>query len=222
MKKLSFYEQVGIVIPGSALLFGLIFFFPRLHEFFTKDGFGVGGLGVFVLVSYAAGHLIAALGNLIESVMWALHGGMPSDWVNSPAPNILSAAQVALLETRLRSRLGLRFGDKLEGLDQNELKPITRQVYADVMKHGKTARIDRFNGNYGLNRGLCASAAILAAVAGFQGEWLTCTVIAGISAIYLYRARRFGIHYARELYVQFLAIPSPLTVGQRRVSKKKR
>ena len=81
MNKLTFYEQVGIVIPGSVFLFGLLLFFPVLQPVLTKDGVSVGELGIFVLLSYAAGHLIAGIGNAAESFLWGLVGGMPSDWV---------------------------------------------------------------------------------------------------------------------------------------------
>ena len=64
MNKLTFYEQVGIVIPGSVLVFGLLLFFPALQTVLTKDGVSLGDFGIFVLLSYAAGHLIAALGNV--------------------------------------------------------------------------------------------------------------------------------------------------------------
>ncbi len=30
--KLTFYEQVGIIIPGTVLLFGLLFYIPMLRE----------------------------------------------------------------------------------------------------------------------------------------------------------------------------------------------
>jgi hypothetical protein len=47
MSKLTFYEQVGIVIPGSALLFGLLFYFPALKDMIAKDGISLGDFGVF-------------------------------------------------------------------------------------------------------------------------------------------------------------------------------
>jgi hypothetical protein len=53
VNKLTFYEQVGIVIPGSVFLFGLLLFFPALQTVFMKDGVTVGELGIFVLLSYA-------------------------------------------------------------------------------------------------------------------------------------------------------------------------
>ena len=49
--------------------------------------------------------------------------------------------------------------------------PISRQVYADVGKNGKVERIDTFNGNYGLNRGLSAACVALAIVAATQTQW---------------------------------------------------
>jgi len=42
MSKLTFYEQVGIVIPGSVLLVGLLFYFPGLSALMAKDGVTLG------------------------------------------------------------------------------------------------------------------------------------------------------------------------------------
>jgi hypothetical protein len=94
VKKLTFYEQVGIVIPGSVLLFGLLFFFPSLKDLLAKDGVSVGQLGIFVLLSYAAGHLIAAVGNVLENILWRPFGGLPSDWVVKEKTNLLSDEQL--------------------------------------------------------------------------------------------------------------------------------
>lgn len=73
-------------------------------------------------------------------------------------------------------------------------------------KNGKVERIETFNGNYGLNRGLSASCMALALVAATQVQW---TVVIGflvLAAVFAYRAYRFGVHYARELYIQFLVL----------------
>ena len=104
MNKLTFYEQVGIVIPGSVFLFGLLLFFPVLQVVLTKDGVSVGELGIFVLLSYAAGHLIAAVGNAAESFLWGLVGGMPSGWVTKTQTSLLSGPQIDLLEKKVQSR----------------------------------------------------------------------------------------------------------------------
>src|SRR5260370_28176325 len=107
MKKLTFYEQVGIVIPGAVLLFGLLFFVPSLKDVLAKDGVSLGQLGVFVLLSYAAGHLIAALGNVGESVLWKWAGGMPSNWIVKEKTTLLSDEQRARLPEKIKARLGL-------------------------------------------------------------------------------------------------------------------
>jgi hypothetical protein len=70
VNKLSFYEQVGIVIPGAVFLFVTMFYLPELRNVLGKDGVNLGGLGVFVLIAYAMGHLLGAVGNLIEAAYW--------------------------------------------------------------------------------------------------------------------------------------------------------
>jgi hypothetical protein len=203
VNKLTFYEQVGIVIPGSVFTFGLLLFFPALQTVLTK-GVSLGDFGVFLLLSYAAGHLIAAIGNAAESILWPLVGGMPTDWITKTEPSLLSAAQIDLLEGKLEGRLGIKA--KVRGMDQKAWWPISRQIYADVAKNGKPDRIDTFNGNYGLNRGLAAATFALACVAAMDGKWSVALVLLMLTVVYDYRAYRFGVYYGRELYLQFLVL----------------
>ncbi len=205
MNKLTFYEQVGIVIPGSVFVFGLLLFFPTLQTVLTKDGVSLGDFGIFLLLSYAAGHLIAVIGNAAESFLWGLLGGMPSTWVTRRETSLLSDSQIDLLEKKVETRLGITIG-KIRGLDVNTWWPISRQIYADVAKNGKPDRIDTFNGNYGLNRGLAAASFALACIAAPQKQWSIAIGLLVLTAAYDYRAYRFGIYYARELYLQFLIL----------------
>src|ERR1700674_298977 len=94
--KMSFYEQLGIVIPGSVLMFGLILYYPGLQLITAKDGLSVGDLGLFVLIAYAAGHLVAAIANALETLFWGSLGGMPSDWITRDPPALLSEDQVEI------------------------------------------------------------------------------------------------------------------------------
>src|ERR1700674_3469751 len=131
MNKLSFYEQVGIVIPGSVFLFGLVFYVPALRDVLAKDGISIGGLGIFVIISYAVGPLVAAVGNVIENLYWRLKGGMPSSWIVGRSPRLLSSSQIAKIEVLAVSRLGLSvppFAELIEGA----WHPIFRQIYSDV------------------------------------------------------------------------------------------
>jgi hypothetical protein len=205
MKKLTFYEQVGIIIPGAIFLFGLLFYFPALRNMLAKDGITVGQLGVYILLSYAAGNLVAALGNVGEGLLWRLAGGMPTDWVTKSETTLISPQQRELVEKKLRSRLGIEV-ESIRGLDRKVWWPISRQLYSDVARHGKPDRIDTFNGNYGLNRGLASACFILAGVVATQQSWGPCMLLAGLTVVYAYRAYRFGVHYGRELYMQFLTL----------------
>lgn len=208
MKKLSFYEQVGVIMPGSVFLFGLMFYLPEFKDVFAKDGISVGGLGIFVIISYAAGHFLAAIGNGTEILYWRCKGGMPSNWIVGSEPRLLSSVQIAKVETLVAARLGLVIAPLAE-LTVKSWSPIFRQIYSDVERHGKPERGDTFNGNYGLNRGLCAATIALAVAIAIQSmnQWPVSLVLLGVSCVYLYRMHRFGVHYAREIYNQFLLLP---------------
>ena len=104
----------------------------------------------------------------------------------------------------MRSRLGLSI-EKLSGMDRKIWWPISRQLYSDVARHGKSDRIDTFNGNYGLNRGLAGACFVLGCVA-VATNLLAAGLLLFLSIVYAYRAYRFGVHYGRELYIQFLTI----------------
>jgi len=203
--KMSFYEQIGIVIPGSVLMFGLVLYYPELKLLTNKDSMSVGELGLFVLIAYAAGHLIAAIANALENLFWAAVGGMPSDWVTHDPPGLLSTEQVENVRTRIETRLSITIA-KMAGLDRKMWWPISRQIYADVATNGKPDRIDTFNGNYGLNRGLAAACLVLIVVALAHADWLIAVGLFIGACIYGYRTYRFGVHYARELYLQFLVL----------------
>jgi hypothetical protein len=204
VNKLTFYEQVGIVVPGSVFVFGLLFFAPVLQTVLTKDGVSLGDLGIFVLLSYAAGQLIAAIGNVAESILWRFVGGMPTDWITRTDTTLLSSTQIDLVEKKLERRLGIT--EKVRGLNPKVWWPISRQIYADVAKNGKPERIDTFNGMYGLNRGLAADTFALACVAAVQEKWSIALGLLVLTGVYNYRAYRFGVYYGRELFLQFLML----------------
>ena len=209
MKNLSFYEQAGVVLPGALFLFGAMFYIPELKDVFAKDGVSIGGLGIFVIISYACGQLLAAVGNMVEKVLWSPQGGMPSNWIVGSNPRLLSAEQISKVHSLVQSRLGLACPVPAN-LKAKTWIPIFRQIYSDVEKHGKPARGEMFNGMYGLNRGLCAAALALIVVALVQSppQWKVAIGLVAVSTAYLYRAHRFGVHCAREVYNQFLLLPA--------------
>jgi hypothetical protein len=185
-----------------------LFSFPVLNSLLAKDGVTIGQFGLFLLLAYAAGHLLAAVGNAIESALWRLAGGMPSAWITHERTSLLNPAQIEALAAKARSRLGATL-ERITGTPRTVWFPISRQMYADVAKNGKPERIDTFNGNYGLNRGLAAAMCGLALISFAQGRHTWGFGLLGLAVVYLYRAYRFAKHYARELYIQFLVLGDP-------------
>jgi ABC-type Fe3+ transport system permease subunit len=67
-RNFDFYEYAGIIIPGTVLVMALVWLFPEGRALFSKDGVTLGELGLFVIIAYAAGQLVQAIGNGLEWV----------------------------------------------------------------------------------------------------------------------------------------------------------
>src|SRR5207302_5598153 len=107
MRKFDFYEFTGILTPGTLLLVGLMYFWPGIVAPNDLDKISVGGLGMFTLLAYVAGHLVQAVGNLIEKGWWGIAGGVPTDWIRSGKADLLAPAQIEKLKVDLLKRLGV-------------------------------------------------------------------------------------------------------------------
>lgn len=205
MKTFDFYEFAGVLCPGVVVLFTAALIVPAFAPILRDQSVSVGDLGLFVVLSYVAGHLLQAFGNLVEEGVWALLGGMPSDWVRTRKRVLLADQQIADLESKLKDRVG----KPLASLSRDEWYALTRSVYAAVAAAGGSARIDTFNGSYGLFRGLAAaflfSAMMMLATLTFNGSAFV--IILSCALLAIYRMWRFGVHYARELFIQFLRLP---------------
>jgi hypothetical protein len=212
MRNLSFYEQTGIVIPGSVLLFAVVLLAPELRSLFEQGGITIGGLGIFLLIAYALGHAVAAVGNALETFWWWWFGGMPSTWVAGGAPKILRAGQVERLQERIKDRFGLRVA--IKELGAKEWTPIFWQIYRDVLANNP-GRLEAFKGNYGLNRGLCAASLLLAGlILCWRPELWRFSILCVVgAAIYLWRMHRFAVHFAREVFTGFLTLQSGVNGG---------
>lgn len=209
MRQLDFYEFTGILLPGATALAGLLFVFPDLLKPESIKDFSVGGLGLFVILAYVIGHLVQAVGNLVEWGWWSLWGGMPTDWVRTKPEQILATAQMATLQGMAEERFGPE-DFEISKATSSQWYAITRQIYAEVSAAGRAARIDVFNGNYGLNRGIAAGLLVVVVATLLQTpiNWLAVTGAGVAAALATYRMHRFARHYARELFVQFLQLPA--------------
>jgi len=209
LKELSFYEQSGIVLPGAGLLLGVLVLEPAVQPIFLGDGLTVGGLGLFVIIAYALGHLCAAVGNVIDTAIWFVAGGMPSQWPRDPERPLIGAAQRTALLAKMKARTGTDF-DPTTTISKKEWRSAFHVVYRDVLGSGLASRVEVFNGSYGLNRGLAAAAVMLIPLVLQKWPehafwWIGALLF--MSAVYAFRMFRFGVHFAREVFIRFLLLP---------------
>ena len=209
MKQFDYYEFTGILVPGVTALAGSLLLFPDLLKPVSMKDVSLGGLGLFVILAYVLGHLVQAVGNGLEAGWWKLWGGMPTDWVRTKPNCLLAPSQLAALEKASKERLRLK-DLQIANNTPGQWYAVTRQVYAEVAGAGRAARIDIFNGNYGLNRGIAAGLFAVLAIALIKWpiNWALVSGAALAIALAIYRMHRFARHYARELFIQFLQLPA--------------
>ena len=223
MRKFDFYETVGVIAPGSVLVFGLMQIYPELQKL-QKDGITFGEFGLFLILAYVGGHLVQTVGNGVEYLWWKLYGGMPTDWARSGKEGEFVDQQNERLPAKLKELLQIEVPDRMEGVTAKRWFAITHQIYVAVEKAGRSRRVDIFNGNYGMFRGLTAALlVVLAAVLMHfgRGAFSSCVLLVGFAALALMRMHRFGIHYARELFVQFVSTTPEQLEGKKKEAKDK-
>ena len=213
MNRFTYYDLTGILAPGAVLLVGVLLLFADLRAALLVEDFSVGGLGLFVILAYVTGQLTQAVGNVLEKTYWKMWGGMPTDWVRSGRRFLLASEQVRALETQLPTKLGYRLDVPLAALSQEAWFSLTRQIYAAIAAEGRAGRVDMFNGNYGLNRGVGTALLLIAALTlldepGNGGAALGLGIGAVVAGS---RMHRFAVHYGRELFIQFLQLPIPIS-----------
>jgi hypothetical protein len=200
----DFYEYAGIIVPGAVLVMALVWLFPESRTFFSKEGVTLGELGLFVIIAYAAGQLVQAIGNGIECVWWKPFGGMPSGQALCGKYLIISPNQHKRLVDALRPALGDADPRKMP---EAQRRAIVREVYAEIAGANKAGRVDTFSGSYGLMRGLAAAFVVIFVLAIIAGKGAT--VLCAVTILFILaiqRMHRYSRHYATELFIQFLAL----------------
>lgn len=205
-EKFNAYEYIGVIAPGAIIVAGASLAFPEFKALIGNDSVSVGGLGLFLIFSFVLGHLLQAFGNLFEQFVWKCCGGLPSDWVRVDRHGLLSAHQIQKMTAKLSANHPDFKGPST--VSNKEWYSLTREIYASVAATGRTERIDSFNRTYGLLRGIAVAFTFSTVAAGFllsMDEWKVVAALATASLTATYRMYRFGVHYARELFVQYIA-----------------
>ena len=208
MRQFSFYEFAGIIVPGMILLVAAAVCSPSTCRTLLPERLTAGETGIALVVAYALGHLVQGIGNLLEKLWWWPWGGMPTDWLRKTSQTLLATSQIERIDIQLRHRLGLDLPGGFKTLSADAWRSVVGQVYAAVSQGNQAGRVDIFNGNYGLNRGIAAAlvAAVVVALLTHTITWVSLALLIVGLVVALLRMHRFGVHYARELFVQFLTL----------------
>lgn len=199
------YEYVGVIAPGSVIMFGAILIYPDLKELISGEGVTIGGLGIFIILAYIVGHLLQGLGNFFEKIFWFFFDGMPTQWVLKPKQRLLASVQITKLFYAVK-RLYPQFD--AASITKKDWFFLTREIYSRVKAANHSDRIDSFNRTYGLLRGIAVALIFSAALSAFfyPANWKAYTVIGVAAALASYRMYLFGTHYGRELFIAFLKV----------------
>ncbi|UAJ12439.1 hypothetical protein [Polymorphobacter megasporae] len=197
------YEITGIIIPGTVLTLLLAAEASPFRSMLGSDGLTVGDLGLFVLIAFVFGHLVQALGNLIELAIWP-RCGLPTNLVLEESQSLVSPAQRGALQAGVTAMEGEPAN--ITGLNRDVWRAITTRAYARVRTAGRSMRIDIANRTYGLCRGLVAALtiALLWCIYAHRDQPGLLAALALMIVAAVWRMRRAGIHYARALFLEFI------------------
>jgi hypothetical protein len=222
MSKLSFYDQVAMVIPSAAIVFIALLLIPDLRFILlTHDGVTIPSLGLFLVVAYAAGHSVAPVGRLMSGLLWWWQNGEPSDWVTRDPPSLLREDQLKNVQDRVRTNLNLDIG-RIPGMQREQWGP----VFAEILRHARRSsdpdRIEVFLSAHALNRSLAGSF-LATSVAWFffqPSQWWWGVVLLLLCVLHICQMRRSFIRFAEEVLFQFLAPSSSAMPSRRHTSRR--
>lgn len=205
-REFSFYEFTGVLLPGATLLFGIIWLEPSVKAFLIDGEITIGALGIFTIAAYLAGHLIQSFGNIFELIAWS-YTGKPIHWIRKAKrkPLILSEKQLRDLPAAIETLTRQPTPD-LIALSRKETNDLRGRIYSTLKKRDRTERIDIFNGNYGMFRGIAGAAILVALLGAFKSGFCSeqFWIPLAVSILAILRWHRFGVYYARELYWEAL------------------
>jgi len=197
------FEFKSIIIPGGYVLSFLLITHPSLESFIATITFG--GFSLFVFLSFIVGQLINSLSYFPEKLFWYFFGGMPTDWVlgknrqKKKWIKILTETQILKLDAVIQKKLII----DLNSLHSNDYRAVVHQLRLNI-HNDKLQRLVEHNTNYCLHRSLSTASALLACYLFFIYAWTIGIILIICSFLFLYRMYKFGIYYARELFLQFI------------------
>lgn len=167
--KFNFYDFVGYVIPGALILLLLYWF---ILGFFNLELLikvtSIGESLLFLAASYFLGHLIQALGNLIEKKQVEKWGGWFSEQFLRDDNEYYTPEFKSKLKECAQEIFGLSLNSSSEDeqIKKNKRQETFSLCYSLVVQEDAAIHTEIFNGIYSLYRGLLASVWVGVVVSG--------------------------------------------------------
>ena len=213
MKDFTLYDVLGVLAPGTVVTVGVVTLYPETAALLTQKEFSVGDFGLIVLVSYVVGNLTAALGNFLETPYWKIRGGNPTERARKRRSAVLTAREQEAVQNKLRTLEMIGALEEIGSLKSADWRSLCRRLYTYVEARAMTRRIDIFNAQYGMNRGIAAGFVVLIGMLILRCSfslWRIELILAGCASLAVYRMDRFSRYYATELFSQFLTAAPPI------------
>ena len=198
-KELSFYEFVGIIVPSVTLLYFTDLILDHNSRIVLFDFSKFGDSLVFLVICYGFGQILHSFGNALETIIWKVYGGMPTNWLTKK-PRFARDLFDETDSTRIKTKLFTQFSEVTN-------KDYGRLAYSFLFAKGLTSRIDIFNANYSLFRGLTVTFILLGFIALYFVGWQLSTLSFFIAFLSAFRMIRFAKYYAREIFRAYLVSP---------------
>ena len=200
------YDVIGVITPGVVVALLLAIESAQFRTLLGEDGFSVGDLGLFLVISFVLGHLIQSFGNLIELMVWPI-GGLPTNRLRFTSQNLVTPSQRDAFAAQVRAMESSDIPP--ESYDRNEWRAVISRAYARVRNAGRSARIDVANRTYGLFRGLAAAFAVSLGwySVAYRDKSEVMLLLSFMLVAAVWRMRRVGVHYARALILEFIDLP---------------
>ncbi len=200
MRNFDYYEFAGIFVPGAVALFGLSLVIQEVNTLLLSNQNQFSAISIMLVISYACGYLVQAVGNILEKMWWKFRKGWPTDWIMIESNNTYSEHWRESIYSHFMSEGKNPFVNKRTWIG------FTREIYAEIKAASLHDRVDFFNGSYGLTRGIASSLIlILIVVVVLKGVIINvCLSLVVAIVLSIYSMDKYARTYARELFAQYV------------------
>jgi hypothetical protein len=214
---LHVFEYLAYIVPGSVLLYAVLWLSPELQAPLIEKNIDLGSFGIFVIMALVAGLLVHSIAHYV-----------PEQWVMRPLGLVhqtdsLICSERKLSSNEIRKAIGNKLNEDMDSIcaskDPEAKRGVLRRIFA-AEQHAGTHhdRVELFEGRYYMMLDLAGvfiilipiSVIILRTKKGNPENRKTILRIVAFLAVAtilsLERASYFDSIYSRELIQSFLGV----------------